>query len=109
MVRYVDMKTAAIYERFLTYVSLESLTANSLTDFLLTTLNPYYIDITHLVSQWYDGTSIMSGCCNGVQTQIKKKAPQALYIHGNAHGLNLCLVDSVKAVPESAIFLCPTL
>ena len=58
----------------------------------------------HLVSQRYDGASVMSGCCNGVQTQIKKKALQALYVHCNAHSLNFCLVDSVKAVPKSAIF-----
>ena len=35
VVRHVDKKTASIYKRFLTYVSLASLTANSLTDHLL--------------------------------------------------------------------------
>ena len=42
--------------------------------------------------------SCMSGCCSGIQTQSKEVAPHALNVHCITHCLNLCLVDSVKAV-----------
>lgn len=48
--RYVDIKAAAIHERFLTYVPAESLTAES-----LTTLRKYQLDPKFMVSQGYDG------------------------------------------------------
>ena len=50
------------------------------------------------------GHQSMSGCLTGVQTQIKEVAPHALYIHCNAHYLNLCLVDSAKAVCGASEF-----
>ena len=104
VVRYVDIKTASIYERFLTYVPLHSLTADSLTKELLDTLVKYHLDIKCLVSQGYDGASVMSGSCSGVQSRIREIAPQALYIHCNAHCLNLCLVDCVKASSKATEF-----
>lgn len=54
------------------------------------------------MSQGYDGASVMSGHCSGVQAQILKVAPQA--IHCNAHYLNLALVDSVNAVRDANEF-----
>ena len=52
-----------------------------------------------MVSQGYDGASVMSGQCSGVQKRIRELAPHAIYIHCYAHTLNLVLVDSVKMVP----------
>ena len=46
----------------------------------------------------------MSGSCSGVQTRIRKIAPQAIYVHCNAHCLNLCLVDCAKAIREASDF-----
>ncbi len=57
-----------------------------------------------LMSQGYDGASVMSGCCSGVQARIKEVAPQAIYVHCNAHCLNLALVDCVKFVREASKF-----
>ena len=51
--------------------------------------------------QGYDGASVMSGNCSGVQTRLKEFAPHAVYIHCHAHILKLVLVDSVKAVPDA--------
>ena len=61
------------------------------------------------MSQGYDGASVMSGHCSGVQTRIREVAPQAIYTHCNAHCLNLALVDSVKAVREASEFFLPCL
>ena len=104
VLRYIDIKAAAIHERFLTYVPAESLTAESLTTYILTTLRKYQLDSKFMVSQGYDGASVMSGGCSGVQTRIREIAPQAIYVHCNAHCLNLCLVDCAKAVCEASEF-----
>ena len=57
-----------------------------------------------IVSLGYDGASVMSGCCAGVQTRVREFAPYAVYIHYYAHILNLVLVDSVKSVPAASEF-----
>ena len=44
-----------------------------------------------MVGQGYDGASAMSGCVNGVQTRIRKKAPKPTYVHYASHVLNIVL------------------
>ena len=105
VVRYVHLETATIYERFLRYVPAANLTAESLTTYILDTLREHHLDPTHIVSQGYDGAAVMSGSCSGVQARIREIAPQAIYIHCNAHCLNLCLVDCVKVPVSSLPFL----
>ena len=48
------------------------------------------------MSQGYDGASVISGRCSGVQERIREVVPQARYIHCYAHDLNLALVDCVR-------------
>jgi hypothetical protein len=81
-----------------------SLTAESLSEYIVDTLRKYQLDPKCIVSQGYDGASVMSGCCSGVQARIREVAPQAIYIHCNAHCLNLALVDSVKAACDAYEF-----
>ena len=57
-----------------------------------------------MVSQGYDGASVMSGSCTGVQQRIKAVAPNAIYVHRYAHCLNLALVDCVRNVQEASEF-----
>ena len=61
-------------------------------------------DLNKLVSQGYDGASVMSGNCTGVQTRVRQFAPHAVYIHCYAHVLNLVLVDSIKSVKSAYEF-----
>ena len=49
-----------------------------------------------MVSKGYDGASVMSGHCSGVQQRVREVAPHAIYVHCHAHVLNLVLVDCVK-------------
>lgn len=44
-----------------------------------------------IVSQSYDGASVMSGHVSGVQQRIKETHPYAVNIHCKAHKLNLVL------------------
>ena len=63
------------------------------------------LDVAGIVSQGYDGVSVvMSGHCSGVQQRIKEVAPQAVYIHCYAHCLNLVLVDATRRVSDAADF-----
>ena len=102
--RYVDVDSATIFERFLTFVHAEKLDAESLTKYIIDTCNLHQLDPSQIVSQGYDGASVMSGKLSGVQAQIRHYAPNAIYIHCNAHCLNLCLVESVKAVKHAREF-----
>ena len=101
VLRCVDISTASVYEQ---YIPAECLTAQSSSSYILDTLRKHELEPNCIVSQGYDGASVMSGCCKGVQTQIRKMAPHAIYIHCNAHCLNLCLVDSAKAVRGASDF-----
>ena len=63
------------------------------------------LDIASIVSQGYNGASVMSGHCSRVQQRIRAMAPQAVYVHCYAHCLkNLVLVDATKKVTNSADF-----
>ena len=108
IVRYFNDQTNAINKRFLTYVEAKSLDAQGLAEYILQTIDSHGLDLKCLVSQGYDGASVMSGHCSGVQQRIREKAPQAIYIHCNAHILNLALVDCSKAVSQAAEFFCTT-
>lgn len=96
VVRYIDGTTHMIVERFLTFVLASNLTADQLTKYILDTLAHFNLDVHNIVSQGYDGASVMRGCCTSVQKRIRDLVPQAPYVHCHAHCLNLVLVDCVK-------------
>ena len=82
----------------------EKLDAEGLTEYILTTLRKHQLDPNCIISQGYDDASVMAGNFSGVQARIKHVIPSAIYIHCRAHVLNLCLVDSTKAVRYSGEF-----
>ena len=112
VLRYVDNaavihdvdNATVIHEHFLTYVEAASLTADKLTEYIVIILTNFRLDPQCMVSQGYDGASVMSGQCSGVQKRIRELAPHAIYIHCYVHTLNLVLVDSVKMVPYATEF-----
>jgi len=106
ILHYVDLDSATVHERFFTYVEAKCQNAEGLATYILSTLNinKHKIDTSAIISQGYDGASVMSGCCTDVQQRIKQVAPQAVYVHCYAHCLNLVLLDTIKIVPEAAEF-----
>jgi len=54
------------------------------------------MDLSHCHEQGYDGASVMCGKHSGVQTLIRQKQPNELYVHCAAHNLNLAINDIVK-------------
>ena len=79
----------SIVVRYVTYVQAARLTADSLTTYILEILERFALDPQWIVSQGYDGASVMSGRCSGVQQRFRLVAPNATYIHCYAHTLNL--------------------
>lgn len=62
---------AIIHENFLTYIQATSLTAESLAAYLVDTLRECQLDPESIVSQGYDGASVKSGRCSGVQQRFR--------------------------------------
>lgn len=84
---YVDPEStvASIQERFLTFFPASNLNAESLSQYIKTILEQFSLDPQMIVSQGYDGASVMSGNCSGVQQQMREVAPYAFYVHCRAH------------------------
>ena len=59
-----------IVERFLTFVVAPNFTAEYLSQYIVNTLAHFNIKLSSMVSQGYDGASVMSGCVSGVQSRI---------------------------------------
>ena len=91
-IRYVEC--SSVVERFLTFAI----------EYILDTLALHNLDVSKIVSQGYDGASVMSGRCSGVQQRIREIVPQAVYVHCRAHCLNLVLVDCVKNNTQASEF-----
>ena len=104
VIRYVDEETAAQYEHFITYVQATSFNAHSWSTYILDTLKSNGLDPAAIISQAYDGASVMSEKCSGMQKHIKEVSPEATYVHCYAHCLNLALIDSTKHVSDAADF-----
>ena len=54
-----------------------------------------------LIALGADGASVMSGCFQGVATQIKTNHPWVIYIHCAAHRLNLIVASYLSTVSEA--------
>ena len=91
-----------IVERFTGYTLATALNSRALTDYIIKKVSDIELDPRYLISQCYDGASVMSGCNLGVQTLIKEICPQATYVHCCAHRLNLILVDVAKHVKAAS-------
>ena len=75
------MSKGEIHEHFLTYVEVKCLDASSLSSYIKNLLIEFDLDCFKVVSQGYDGASVMSGRCTGVQVRVRAFAPYAVYIH----------------------------
>ncbi len=104
VIRFADMSKGEIHEHFVTYVEAKSLDATSLSSYIKDLLTKLDLDCSKIVSQGYDGASVMSGRCAGVQAKVRDFAPKAIYVHCYAHVLNLVLVDSCRSVSTASEF-----
>jgi len=85
VLRCTDPKETTIHEYFLTFVEAINLDAKGLTQYIVDTITKHQLYLTCNVSQGYNGASVTSGNHSGVQTQLKKFALHAIYIHCHAY------------------------
>lgn len=84
------LKDSQPVERFLAFIDVHDRTATGLTTVLKEELKSFSIN-EKLIAQAYDGSAVMSGSRNGVQSLMKEVYPNAHYVHCYAHQLNLIL------------------
>ncbi|KAF4649386.1 hypothetical protein FOL47_002124, partial [Perkinsus chesapeaki] len=104
-VRY--MYDAQIKEEFPAFVRCEKLDAANLTEEIFRTLGEVGIHPSLMVSQCYDGASVMSGAVSGVAQRVRERANEArsaIYIHCFAHRVNLVVVEVCRAERFSGLF-----
>ena len=96
--RFVEMKDGKhhIKEAFLDFVHLERTTGKKIASAIKDSLVKHDLDIRKVRGQAYDGASCMSSARVGVQAEIKREAPLALYTHCSSHVLNLSIVAACK-------------
>ena len=93
-IRFLDCKQKDIREEFLTFVPLERITGEAISQAILQFLQESKIPTSNMRGQGYDGASNMSSNAVGVQARIKQVAPLATYIHCSGHSLNLVISKS---------------
>ncbi len=103
-VRYVDMSDGSVNEHFLTFIQAERLDASSLSSYIKQLFTKYDFDFNKMVSQGYDGVSVMSGRCSGVQTKSTRVCPLRSIYPLLCACIDLVLVDSVKSVSFASEF-----
>lgn len=86
-------------EYFLGFYNIKSTTANALMEVVKDVFVRFQFEFSKLRGQCYDGAANMSGRLNGLHTKVLKCEPRALYVHCNAHNLNLVVQDAITSVP----------
>ena len=99
-IRYVDECTnVTLKEDFEGFIGMDNVSAKSVSTQILALIKDLQLDIKNCVGQGYDGAATMSGHVSGVQVQIRKEAPMAVYVHCASHCLNLVLNHSSQVPP----------
>nr|CAH7751058.1 unnamed protein product [Callosobruchus chinensis] len=91
-------------ERFWCFTNPPNHDAVSLSKCIKTILKQVIDKPEKLISQSYDGASVMSGCHSSVQTLIKSDYKFAFYVHCYAHQLNLILSQATSQNQEVRVF-----
>jgi len=98
-IRYV--KDGVPTESLLSIENSHSLKADSLTDLIFNVLENNGLDPNQILSQCYDGASVMSGSSGGVQALLQQKLKKNIpYVHCFNHQLHLIVVHITSDVPE---------
>ena len=86
-------------EHFLEVIHVKKTNAETLTSTITTYLRDKGIDIRRMRGMGFDGAATFSGRKTGVQTQLRKLSPHAIFIHCRNHLLQLACVQAANQVP----------
>ena len=99
VIRFV--KEGAVHETLVDMPSSQELDAESITTALLKSLRQCNIDPNKMLSQCYDGASVMSGKNGGVQRKLQEKLNKTIpYVHCFNHQLHLAVVHAIGENPD---------
>uniref|UniRef100_A0A1X7SQ03 DUF4371 domain-containing protein n=1 Tax=Amphimedon queenslandica TaxID=400682 RepID=A0A1X7SQ03_AMPQE len=73
------------------------ITGRALADKITATLMDFYLNLSFLRGQGYDGAGNMAGSVKGTAALITEEYPLALYLHCALHCLNLAVVKSLQS------------
>ena len=59
------------------FIHAKHLNVESLSEYITGLITGFDFDLSKLVSQGYDGASLMSGNCTGIHTRVRQFAPHA--------------------------------
>ncbi|KAI2646644.1 Zinc finger MYM-type protein 1 [Labeo rohita] len=102
VLRYIDAK-GNVQESFFEFIPLRSTTADSIATNVFAVILPED-QKSKLISQAYDGASVMRGDTAGVQRKMQDVYPNAHYIHYYAHQLNLIMQHATSHISKVRIF-----
>ena len=93
VVRYVTAENL-IRERLLSMATCDQFDAESLTDVVLNQISASGLKPSNILSQCYDGASVMAGCHGGVQKILQDRLEKTIpYVHCYNHRLHLVVVS----------------
>uniref|UniRef100_A0A2A4K8G3 DUF4371 domain-containing protein n=2 Tax=Heliothis virescens TaxID=7102 RepID=A0A2A4K8G3_HELVI len=102
-IRYV--KDGVVNESLLMVKTTENLDAATFTELTLNTLTENNIDPSCMLSQCYDGASVMSGKVSGVATRIENKLGRKIpYVHCYNHRLHLIVIRTISEMSFIRLF-----
>ena len=101
--RYVN--GGMVKERAVGFLDTADMSANAIANTILEVLAPFELDPLLCVGFCFDSASVMSGSHAGVQAILKNTFSKAVYVHCNAHRLNLVLCSVAKGCGHVATFL----
>ncbi|GAA0156883.1 hypothetical protein LIER_14268 [Lithospermum erythrorhizon] len=105
VVRFIDGR-GFVVERFIRIVHVPNISATGLKKALETLLSGLGLCISKIRGQGYDGASNMRGHLGCLKTLIKKREPQAYYVHCFAHQPLLALVSIARNHEDVDWFFC---
>jgi len=80
-----------LHEKFLTFVDR---TGKGLANTIIQSLTDHGLDVAYIRRQGYYGYSVMSGRLGGVQAEIKRICPTAVYVPCSSHVMYLSVVHA---------------
>lgn len=102
-IRYI--KNGEVVESLLTIQTISALDAKSFTQLTLKILRDCGIKLENMISQCYDGASVMSGKTGGVQALIQKELNRNIpYVHCFNHKLHLVVVKTMSSILSNKHF-----
>ncbi|KYN08183.1 Zinc finger MYM-type protein 1 [Cyphomyrmex costatus] len=97
----IVLEDLTVEEIFMGFFETNSTTADALFKIVKDIFTRYDLDIYKLRGQCYDGAANFSGRVTGLQARVQELEPRALYVHCNAHTLNLVVQDGMERIPTA--------